>query len=57
MSLTKFYVSSYAAFLNEYMQGDARKDAQNYNSYYLGPFVVSASEDGSLSIIDGQQRL
>lgn len=46
-----------SAFLNEYTQGDARKDVQNYNSYYLGPFVVSASEDGSLSIIDGQQRL
>jgi uncharacterized protein with ParB-like and HNH nuclease domain len=46
-----------SAFLNEYIQGDARKDVQNYNSYYLGPFVVSASEDGSLSIIDGQQRL
>lgn len=45
------------AFLNEYTEGDARKEVQNYNSYYLGPFVVSVSEDGSLSIIDGQQRL
>ncbi|MCS4298363.1 MULTISPECIES: DUF262 domain-containing protein [Acinetobacter] len=46
-----------SAFLNEYTPKDARKDVQNYNSYYLGPFVVSATEDGSLSIIDGQQRL
>ncbi|KAB1858225.1 MULTISPECIES: DUF262 domain-containing protein [Acinetobacter] len=46
-----------SAFLNEYTEGDLRKNVQNYNSYYLGPFVVSAAEDGSLSIIDGQQRL
>ncbi|MDM1783098.1 DUF262 domain-containing protein [Acinetobacter bereziniae] len=46
-----------SAFLNEYTPKDVRKDVQNYNSYYLGPFVVSATEDGSLSIIDGQQRL
>lgn len=46
-----------SAFLNEYTPKDKRKDVQNYNSYYLGPFVVSATEDGSLSIIDGQQRL
>lgn len=46
-----------SAFLNEYSVGDLRKEVQNYNSYYLGPFVVSAAEDGSLSIIDGQQRL
>jgi uncharacterized protein with ParB-like and HNH nuclease domain len=29
---------------------------ENYNNYYLGPFVVS-SKDGKRSIIDGQQRL
>lgn len=45
-----------SAFLNEYTPGDKRKEVENYNNYYLGPFVVS-SKDGKRSIIDGQQRL
>ncbi len=45
-----------SAFLNEYMPGDKREQGENYNNYYLGPFVVS-SKDGKRSIIDGQQRL
>ncbi|KZZ11642.1 hypothetical protein A3746_13870 [Oleibacter sp. HI0075] len=45
-----------SAFLNEYAPGDKRKEVENYNNYYLGPFVVS-SKDGKRSIIDGQQRL
>ena len=44
------------AFLNEYQEGDTRTDGENYNNYYLGPFVVSEKE-GHRSIIDGQQRL
>ena len=44
------------AFLNEYKEGDARTEGENYNNYYLGPFVVSEKE-GQRSIIDGQQRL
>lgn len=44
------------AFLAEYRPEDAREETENYNSYYLGPFVLSEKE-GSLSIIDGQQRL
>lgn len=44
------------AFLNEYEEGDDRKEGENYNNYYLGPFVVS-EKDGQRSIIDGQQRL
>jgi uncharacterized protein with ParB-like and HNH nuclease domain len=44
------------AFLNEFTPGDARSDGENYNNYYLGPFVVS-EKDGKRSIIDGQQRL
>ncbi len=44
-------------FLGEYKEGDSReKDAENYNNYYLGPFVVS-EKGGQRSIIDGQQRL
>jgi uncharacterized protein with ParB-like and HNH nuclease domain len=44
------------AFLNEYEEGDSRTEGENYNNYYLGPFVVS-EKDGQRSIIDGQQRL
>lgn len=44
------------AFLNEYTPGDKREYGENYNNYYLGPFVVS-SKGGKRSIIDGQQRL
>lgn len=44
------------AFLNEYEEGDERTEGENYNNYYLGPFVVS-EKDGKRSIIDGQQRL
>lgn len=45
-----------AAFLNEYEPGDTREKGTDYNTYYLGPFVVSEKE-GKRSIIDGQQRL
>ena len=45
-----------SAFLDAYTPGDARADVEGYATYYLGPFVVS-SKDGTLSIIDGQQRL
>jgi len=45
-----------ASFLNEYTEGDIRSDGENYNNYYMGPFVVS-EKGGKRSIIDGQQRL
>ncbi len=45
------------SFLDEYHPEHKRKDIENYNSYYLGPFVVSVKDDGKRSIIDGQQRL
>jgi len=45
-----------SAFLHEYSEGDRRDKGENYNNYYLGPFVVS-KKDGKRSIIDGQQRL
>ena len=44
------------AFLSEYEDGDLRTEGENYNNYYLGPFVVS-EKPGQRSIIDGQQRL
>lgn len=43
-------------FLDVYAEGDARIEVENYDNYYLGPFVVS-SKGGMKSIIDGQQRL
>ncbi|MCL1486282.1 MAG: DUF262 domain-containing HNH endonuclease family protein [Marinobacter sp.] len=45
-----------STFLSEYTPGDSRAKGEQYNNYYLGPFVVS-SRDGKRSIIDGQQRL
>ncbi len=45
-----------SAFLNEYEEGHERQQVEDYNSYYLGPFVLS-EKDGKKSIIDGQQRL
>ncbi|WP_018014132.1 DUF262 domain-containing protein [Teredinibacter turnerae] len=45
-----------SSFLNEYREGDSREKGEDYNSYYLGPFVLS-EKDGKRSIIDGQQRL
>ena len=45
-----------STFLDVYTEGDPRTAVEQYNKYYLGPFVVS-SKDGMRSIIDGQQRL
>ena len=45
-----------AAFQNAYTPGDERTKIETYNTYYLGPFVVS-NQGGTRSIIDGQQRL
>jgi len=45
-----------SAFLACYDPADDREDGINYNSYYLGPFVLS-EKDAVRSIIDGQQRL
>ena len=44
------------SFLSDYDASHERKEVANYNSYYLGPFVLS-EKDGKRSIIDGQQRL
>lgn len=45
-----------SAFLNEYIPTHKRKQVAEYNTYYMGPFVVSVNDD-KRSIIDGQQRL
>jgi uncharacterized protein with ParB-like and HNH nuclease domain len=44
------------AFLDNYDPSHQRQDVADYNSYYLGPFVLS-EKSGKRSIIDGQQRL
>ncbi len=45
-----------STFLDAYTEGDDRTFVEQYNNYYLGPFVVT-SRDGVKSIVDGQQRL
>jgi len=45
-----------SAFLANYEATHERTEVENYNTYYLGPFVLS-EKDGKRSIIDGQQRL
>ena len=45
-----------SAFLAYYDPTHDREEGVNYNSYYLGPFVLSKKETVR-SIIDGQQRL
>ncbi|MEM5552045.1 DUF262 domain-containing protein [Pseudoalteromonas neustonica] len=45
-----------SAFLDNYSPTHQRHDVEEYNSYYLGPFVLS-EKAGRRSIIDGQQRL
>ena len=44
------------AFMACYAPEHSRSEVENYNTYYLGPFVLS-EKDGLRSIIDGQQRL
>ncbi len=45
-----------ASFFSNYNPKHQRKDVEYYNSYYLGPIVIS-NKDDTFSIIDGQQRL
>lgn len=44
------------AFLENYQPSHQRPDVENYNSYYLGPIIIS-TKGNQKSIIDGQQRL
>lgn len=45
-----------SSFLSDYKVHHEKGDVRDYNSYYLGPFVLSEKR-GFRSIIDGQQRL
>lgn len=44
------------SFNLNYEETHERQEVANYNSYYLGPIVLS-NKEGKRSIIDGQQRL
>ena len=43
-------------FLGEYNVEDESDDVDGYKGYFLGPIVVNRT-NGSLSLVDGQQRL
>lgn len=45
-----------SSFLNCYKQGDTQEDVDKYDCYYMGP-VVLCQDEGSMSVVDGQQRL
>ena len=45
-----------ASFFSNFSKEHEREQVEYYNSYYLGPIVISNKND-NLSIIDGQQRL
>ncbi|HKR06826.1 MAG TPA: DUF262 domain-containing protein [Bacteroidia bacterium] len=45
-----------SSFLSNYNPEHSRSEVEDYNSYYMGPIVMS-NKEGRLSIIDGQQRL
>jgi len=45
-----------SSFMNCYRQGDTLEDVDKYDCYYMGP-VVLCQDDGSMSVVDGQQRL
>ncbi len=45
------------SFLNSYKEGDNMSDSNMYDCYYMGSIVLCQSENGDLSIVDGQQRL
>ena len=42
--------------MNCYKQGDTLEDVDKYDCYYMGPIVL-CEDDGSMSVVDGQQRL
>jgi len=44
------------SFLSSYQRGDTIEKYDSYDSYYMGPIVL-CNDQGSLSIVDGQQRL
>ena len=45
-----------SSFINCYKQGDTLEDVDKYDCYYMGPIVL-CQDEGSMSVVDGQQRL
>ena len=45
-----------SSFLSSYKQGDTLEAIDSYDCYYMGPIVL-CEDGGSLSVVDGQQRL
>lgn len=45
-----------SSFLNSYKLGDTQEAVDNYDCYYMGPIVL-CQDGGSMSVVDGQQRL
>lgn len=45
-----------SSFFNCYRLGDTQENVDRYDCYYMGP-VVLCQDEGSMSVVDGQQRL
>lgn len=45
------------AFLHDYSPSHGRSKVGDYSPYFLGTIITTAAENGTRSIIDGQQRL
>ncbi len=45
-----------SSFLNCYKSCNTLEDVENYDCYYMGPIVL-CQDEGSMSVVDGQQRL
>ena len=44
-------------FLKNYDPAHKRSDVKQYANYYLGPVVLLETDEGTISVIDGQQRI
>lgn len=47
----------HSAFLDNYKEGDANEMVAGYSTYFMGSIVLITKSDGTLSLIDGQQRI
>lgn len=45
-----------SVFKECYKYGDDAQKASTYKSYFMGPYIVTQRQNGTLSLIDGQQR-
>lgn len=47
----------HSAFLDNYKEGDVNESVASYSTYFMGSIVLIAKDDGTFSLIDGQQRI